>query len=515
MDESKLSQGGPCCCCGKFSIAIAVVNCNGITDDDFELYMGIPIPGSSAPPTISDTLIATLYESQLGSPSDECTGNTHQNRGHFIAPSWYNGPYPDSSNLYCGGSPPVSWQDYAADELDDMGDACVFQFTLRAITNHLCNNFGKIFFYRIIGGQTDSLCLMQTTDYEPATYILPVDDTDTYYCAWNHDYIGGIIFTSRVFSNCVQSDDGDGLDIRSGPYSSLDECYDSCGSRETYYLTRCDNKDCCRGYWCIGGGQCYGPATRLEAEAEADGGSVAGPFLDSDDCFNRGACYPYWCVQNDFLSTAYCIQARDEAQATYGGGGPTLTLKGGPYGSAAECNSAGCVFACPCCPDFFPSVITGVYNLPGVLTDVTVDVNINASCGWYGETSGFGGTVSLSLTFNSSCQLTYVLTVPPFVGPSTTYVGTDPSVYDCSTMPYSFTDNTTLYSGVYGSLALSVPFPFRAAAPAPALALSLPPTLPVAPAKRDCGCAKRKARAEEIRQRIRKTTGETSLTKGE
>lgn len=444
----------PCCCCGKFDLAVAIVNCNGVTDDNYDFWM-------------SGSLLVSLTEpipTGPTDPTDPCTEVSLRNRGHWLTPPSYTGPHPTSSNLWCGAetTDPVLWDDHTITAFHDMGDACVFQFALRTTNNNGCQNFGHIYFYRVIKGDAsatpatlDSLCLIQTTNYEPTSYTPITSPTSgTYYCVYNNGF-----GTPR--SNAICSTvSGDNF---SGPFSTDAACNDLCNF-EFYYLNRCDNGDCCSGYWCMTSGPPF-HGTRAEAAADPSAPIVSGPWIDANDAMLRGGCLPYWCTEIESEDIAFCVQgaSSDAVEAIDPG---FYTVTGGPYWTFSACQAA-CVFVCPCCPSFTTSPLIGTFSVPGVLTVDPFTLTYNAStCNWTGSHAQFGGTVTMTLGFTDDCHLTWTVTVPPFVGPSTTYTDTDTGTFDCSTIPYTAQGGTNLYDGAYGQVVLSLP----AMAPAPASA---------------------------------------------
>lgn len=446
-DNDRTIIQNPCCCCGKFDIAVAIVNCNGITDDNFDLYF-------------NDTLAVSLTEPLPGTPEDPCTEDSLRNRGHWLTPPSYTGPHPDSSNLWCGAETTdgVLWDDHTITAFHDIGDHCVYRFGLVTTNNNGCANFGHIYFYRVIHGNADatpptldSLCLIQTTNYQPASYDAPGSPTSgTYYCVYGSGRLGN--GCTNIFTA-----DPSGYDTWGGPYTDDVACHDAGCGQELYYLVRCDNGDCCEGYWCLGGGQCYGPHTHAEAVEEADGETIGGPYIDSDDCLHRGGCYPFWCVQG--TSTAFCVQAATSDIATSEG---FYTLNGGPYGSLSACNAV-CVFACPCCPDFTPSPLLAVMQVPGVVVANQISLTY-ANCQWTGSTIQFGNHLNLTVSFTSDCHLHWLMTTDPFFGPSQTYTDTDTGAFPCSIDgSYTAQGGTNKYNGTYSQLVLTLPPPMAMA----------------------------------------------------
>lgn len=470
----------PCCCCGKFDIAVAIVNCNGITDDNFDFYM-----------TDFTTPLVSLTEPFPGSPDDPCTETHNRNRGHWLTPTGYTGPHPDSKNLYCGAksTQPVHWDDHSFDKLKNIGDACVVQFALRTTNNNGCQNFGHIYFYRVIHGNPDStppildsLCLMQTVNYQPGSYDPPGSPTSgTYYCEYQSLRTGG---------NC--SSETTATDPVGGPYSTDVDCYNNCNF-EFYYLNRCDNGSCCKGYWCMTD---QAPFHGTKKQAMTAGTIVSGPWLSVMDAYIRGGCLPYWCVSLEEDDAAFCQQgiSSDAVEALDPG---FYTVTGGPYYSSSACASA-CVFVCPCCPAFTTSPLLATFSVPSVLDVNQFTLTYNPStCNWTGSISQFGGTCTMTIAYNSSCKLTFTVTVPAFVGPTTFYTDVDTNTFDCSTMPHTVQGGGNLYDGHYGQVVLALPGMMAFTAPKPS---PIMPGVKEAAVRKGCGCA---PHASLSRQQVR------------
>lgn len=382
----------PCCCCGQFDLAIAIVNCNGVTDDNFDFFM-----------TDFTTPLVSLTEPLPGTDGDFCTEVSLRNRGHWLTPTDYTGPHPHAANLWCGASTAsnILWDDHQdLDDLQDIGDACQVKFALSTTNNNGCQNFGHIYFYRIIKGDPDatppsldSLCLIQISNYQPASY-----------------------------------DGGD-------------------HTFEYYTLTRCDNGDCCKGYYCV---------TYTDSEG--------GPH-------------------------AVCVLAvsEEDVETEYTGLSPTIT---GPY-TKAECPST-CVAVCPCCPDFTPSPLLAVMQVPGVVVANQISLTYDAAhCKWTGSTIQFGNHLNLTVSFTSDCHLHWLMTTDPFFGPSQTYTDTDTGTFDCSVDgSYTAQGGTNKYNGTYSQLVLSLPMPMMMAEPMSSKPASIADPLAMArptAARKPCG----------------------------
>lgn len=126
----------PCCCAETENIIVAVFNCNGFTDDNFELKLN------------GNVIVANMPETDitcgvLGTP---CRGHLIRAPGVTWIPPLTIGEPPVECN--CNTSP-TTWSTYTATELDScIALTSVPLFRLTSIVDNLCGNFGLFVVYR-------------------------------------------------------------------------------------------------------------------------------------------------------------------------------------------------------------------------------------------------------------------------------------------------------------------------------------------------------------------------------
>lgn len=124
--------------CGACRWALLLLNCNGIPDDDFDVYW-------------NGELVASVPESD---PDPEC--GLGPCRGTLILPTSFF-PSTFAAELFecwcCGGlTPPVIAYDYA-DALDTVLADNTFEIVSTTVGYQPCGNYGTMSAFRICGGQ--------------------------------------------------------------------------------------------------------------------------------------------------------------------------------------------------------------------------------------------------------------------------------------------------------------------------------------------------------------------------
>lgn len=167
-------------CCGC-SLMVVVFNVNGITDDNFELYL-------------NNELIATLPEAD----PDPVTCGVEQCRGHIIRPAGVT--LQPSLVGISDCTTPISWQTHDAPQLSD-ATVCDLRLRLLSVFNNECNNYGLFLVYRI---EADGLTLVYADQYSSP---YPLDTTygvkNPCCGGWENDCCAGTVPLSlkATFSN--------------------------------------------------------------------------------------------------------------------------------------------------------------------------------------------------------------------------------------------------------------------------------------------------------------------------
>jgi hypothetical protein len=295
MSVIESTTTGPCPCCNTCAactsckLGVLIYNCNGITDDDFNVYLNGVLIGT-APELFPDPVNCNIC------PFDPCNWC----RGTFIHATGTGTFPPDSAHAYdCGcvvdeAHPVPILTQSTADALDVSELApteCTLTFQIESTDNNQCSNYGVVTFWRWCGSR---------------------------WCLW-----------SGPFDYAMASDGG------VNAYSVPNPCC-------TWYCTTLYTTD---GY--PGGGTCTEFPT-----APPDEGVYkvwAGPYYTEADCAAGGCGHAWYCVttEEDPLADPTCVDFPGD-----GPNAPPWGVATGPYFTEGDCLSDpdGCGGNAPVAP---------------------------------------------------------------------------------------------------------------------------------------------------------------------